>query len=113
VVISRGASTWSVRSSGIIGILPVRDRIQPVTLDHLVIDTAEQFVFAVKTPVRPVGSILRMIIFMGYHLDDRYAQLARDIMRRLPLLSRQTRRNPQQRNNPLHAKSLCGERKQQ
>jgi hypothetical protein len=35
-----------------------------------------------------------MIIFMGHDFDDRYAQLARDIMRRLPLLSRQTRRDP-------------------
>jgi hypothetical protein len=113
VVIGCGTGTWSVRPSGIVSILPVRDRIQSVTLDHLVIDAAEQLVFAVETPVRAVRPILRMIIFMGYHLDDRYAQLARDIMRRLPLLSRQTRRNPQQRNNPLHAKSLCGERKQQ
>ena len=112
-MISRGASTWSVRSSGIIGILPVRDRIQPVTLDHLVIDTAEQFVFAVKTPVRPVGSILRMIIFMGYHFDDHYAHLACDVMRRLTFLGRQTRRYPQQRNNALLAKSSRGERKLQ
>ena len=113
VVISRSAGTWSVRPSGVVGILSVRDRIQSVTLDHLVINAAEQFVFAVETPVRAVSSILRMIIFMGYHFDDRYAHLARDVMRRLAFLGRQTRRDPEQRNNLLLAKSPRGERKQQ
>ena len=50
---------------------------------------------------------------MGYHFDDRYAQLAREIMRLATFLGRETRRNPQQRHNLLHAKSLRGERKQQ
>jgi hypothetical protein len=113
VVISCGTGTWSVRPAGIIGILAVRDRIQLVTLDHLVIDAAEELVFAVETPVRAVRSILRMIIFMGHDFDDRYAQLTRDIVRRVTLLSRQTRRDPQQGNNPLHAKSSRGERQQQ
>jgi hypothetical protein len=113
VVISRSAGTWSVRPSGVVGILSVRDRIQPVTLDHLIINAAEQFVFAVEAPVRAVSSILRMIIFMGYHFDDHYAYLACDVMRRLTFLGRQTRRDPEQRNNPLLAKSPRGERKQQ
>jgi hypothetical protein len=113
VMIRCGAGTWSVRPSGIVGILPVRDRIQPMTLDHLVIDAAEQLVFAVEAPVRAVRPILRMIIFMGHHFDDRYAQLARDIMRRATFLGCETWRNSQQRHDPSRAKSLRGERKQQ
>jgi hypothetical protein len=112
-MISCGAGTWPIGSSGIVSILPVRDGIQPVTLDHLVVDATEQFVFAVEATIRPIRLILRMIIFMGFYLDDHDPDVASDLMRCAPLLGRETRRDAQQSHDPLDPKSPRSESKQQ
>jgi hypothetical protein len=113
VMISCGAGTWPIGSSGIVSVLPVRDGIQPVTLDHLVLDATEQFVLAVEATIRTVRLILRTIIFMGFHLDDQNPDVASDLMRCAPLLGRETWRDAQQCYDPLDPKSPRGESKQQ
>ena len=48
-------------------------------LGNPIIDPAEEFLLAVKTPIRPVRLILRTITFERHHLDEPYADLACDV----------------------------------
>jgi hypothetical protein len=111
IVVGGGTRTWSVRSPGIVGVLPVRNGIQPVLSGDLIIDPAEEFFLAVETPIRAVGLILRTITFVRHHLDELYADLARDLVGSIPLLGSQTRGYPEQGDNSLDAKDPRRERK--
>jgi hypothetical protein len=111
IVVGGGIRTWSVRSSGIVGVLPVRNGIQPVLLGDPVIDPAEEFFLAVETAIRTVGLILRTITLVRHHLDELYADLARGLVGSRPLLGSETRGYPQQGDNSLDAKDPRRERK--
>ncbi len=113
VVVGGGTRTWSVRSPGIVGVLSVRNGIQPVLFGDPIIDPAEEFFLAVETPIRPVGPILRTITFVRRHLDEPYADLARDPVGSTPLLGSKARGHPEQGDNSVGAKDLRRERKQQ
>ena len=95
------ARSWSVESPRIVGVFPVRDRVQLVAAGDLIIDPAEQLLFAVKATIWPVRLILRSITFMSHHLNERYADLACNFVRRTPFLGRQTGGDSQQRNDAL------------
>jgi hypothetical protein len=106
------ARSWSVESSRIVRVFSVRDRVQLVAAGDLIIDSAEQLLFAVKATIWPVGLILRSITFMSHHLNERYANLARNFVRRTPFLGRQAGGDSQQRNDGLVAQRARCECKQ-
>ena len=97
------ARAWSVESSRIVRVFPVRNRVQLVVADDLILDSAEQLLFAVKATIRPVRLILRSITFMSRHLNERYADLACNLVRRTPFFGPQTGGDSQQRHDPLVA----------
>jgi hypothetical protein len=80
VVVGGGSRTWSVWSPGIVGVLSVRNGIEPVLSRDPIIDPPEELFLAVETPIRSVGLILRTITLVRLHLDEPYADLARDIV---------------------------------
>jgi hypothetical protein len=90
MVVGGGTRTRSVRSPSIVGVLPIRDGIQPVTIGNPVIDPAEEFLLAVKATIGPVRLILRTITFVRHNLDEPYAHLARDLVGCTPLVGRET-----------------------
>jgi hypothetical protein len=110
-----GGSTraGSVRSPSVVGILPVRDGIQPVAVGNPVIDPAEEFLLTVKTTISPVRLILRTITFVCHHLDEPYAHLARDVMGGAALVGRETGGDSQQGDDPLRIKGAHCERQQE
>ena len=79
-MVAGGTRTWSVWSQGIVGILSVSNRIQPVLFGHAIVNPAEEFVLAVEAPIRPVGLVLRAITFVRHHFDQPYADLSRDVV---------------------------------
>jgi hypothetical protein len=111
IVVGGGTRTWSVRSPGIVGVLPVRNGIQPVLFGDPIIDPAEEFFLAVETAIRTVCLILRAITFVRHHLDELYADLARDLVGSIPLRGSETRGYPEQGDNSLDAKDSRRERK--
>jgi hypothetical protein len=111
IVVRGGTGTWSVRSPSIVGVLSVRDGIQAVPLGDLVIDPAEEFFLAVKAPIRPVRLILRTITLVRHHLDESYANLARDVVGGTPLLGSETGGHPEQGDNTVDTKDPRRKRK--
>jgi hypothetical protein len=97
------ARSWSVESTRIVRVFPVGDRVQLVVAGDLIIDSAEQLLFAVKATIWPVRLILRSITFMSHHLNERYADLACNLVRRTPFFGRQTGGDSQQRNDTVVA----------
>jgi hypothetical protein len=89
MVIRGRTGTWSVGPSSIVGVFPVRDRIQLVAVGDLILDPAEQLVLAEKAAIRPVRQILGAVTFVGRDLEKRYADLARDIMGGTTVLGRE------------------------
>jgi hypothetical protein len=85
-VVRGGTGTWSIRSPSIIGVLAVCNGVEAVLVGDPIVDPAEEFLFAVKTPIRPVRLILRAVTFVGCHLDEPYADLACDVVSSSPLL---------------------------
>jgi hypothetical protein len=112
IVVGGSTGTRSVRSPGIVGIFSVGNGIQPVLLGDLIIDPAEEFFFAVEASIRPIGLILRTITLVRHHLDEPYANVARDLVGCVSLLGSQTRGYPEQGDNSVDAQDLCRERKQ-
>jgi hypothetical protein len=102
-----GTRTWAIGSLRIVGVLAVRNGIQLVPLGNLIVDAAEELLFAVEAPIRSIRLILRSITFVRRDFNERYAHLARDIMCRTPLLGRQTWRYSEERHDPLRPKGLC------
>src|SRR5215217_6845342 len=80
MVVGGGASARSVRSPSIVGVLPVRNGVQPVLIGDPFLDPGEKLVLAVETPIGGVRLILRTITFVRHHLDERYADLARNVV---------------------------------
>jgi hypothetical protein len=89
MVIRGRTGTWSVGSSSIVGVFPVRDRIQSVAVGDLILDPAEQFVLTEETAIRSVRQILGAVTFVGRDLEKRYTDLVRDIMGGTTLLGRE------------------------
>jgi hypothetical protein len=110
IVVGGGTRTWSIRSPSIVGVLPVRDGIQPVTVGDPVIDPAEEFLLAEKTTISPVRPILRTVTFVGPHLDEPYADLACDFVCPAPLLGREAGGYAEQSDDPLRTKGAHCER---
>jgi hypothetical protein len=104
IVVGGGTGTWSVRTPRIVGVLAVRDGIQPVLFGDPIIDPAEEFFLAVETAIGTIGLILRTITLVRHHLDEYYADLARDLVGSVPFLGSQTRGYPEQGDNSLDAK---------
>jgi len=111
MVIRGSPGAWSVASSRIVGVFPVRDGVQVVTVGNLVFDPTEQLVLAVETAIRPVRLILGAITLMRRDLDERYAQLCRDIMCRTALLEGQAWRYTKQGKDAVDAQRPRSERK--
>jgi hypothetical protein len=103
MVIGGCAGSGSVGSPRIIGVFAVRDRIEPMPISDHLVDPAEQFVLAVETSVGAVRLVLRPIMLVRFHFNDRYADLACDIMRRNAFRGRKTRGHSEQRHNPIRA----------
>jgi hypothetical protein len=110
IVIDGGTRTWSIGSLSIVGVLPVGNGIQPVTVGYTVIDPAEEFLLAVETTINSIRLILRTITFVGHHLDQPYADLACDCVCTAPLLGREAGGHPEQSYDPLRAKGAHCER---
>lgn len=104
MVVGGSTRTWSVRSPSIVGVLPVRNGIQVVTVGDPVIDPAEEFLLAVETTISSVRLILRPITFVRHHLDELYADLACDIVGGSPLLGREAGRDSEECHDPPCAK---------
>ena len=85
-MIGGGAGTRSVRPASVVGVLPVRDGVQSVPIGDPFLDPGEEFFLAVETPIRPVRLIRRTITFVRHHLDERYADLACNVVSSTPLL---------------------------
>jgi len=99
------AGSWPVRSSSIVGVFAVRDRVQLIVIGDLIFDPVEQLVLAEKATVRTVRLIFRALIFVRFDLDDSYTDLACDIVRRRALLGSQTWGHSKQRHDSLRAES--------
>jgi hypothetical protein len=97
IVVGGGTRTWSIRSPSIVGVFPVRNGVQTVPVGDPFIDPAEELLFAVKTPIRPVRLILRAMTFERHHLDEPYAYLACDVVSSTPLLGGEAGGHPEQR----------------
>jgi hypothetical protein len=94
-----------VRSSSIIGVFPVRDRVQLIVIGDRIFDPAEQLVLAEKAAVRTIRLIFRALIFVRFNLDDSYTDLACDIVSRRALVGSQTRGHSKQRHDSRRAES--------
>jgi len=90
MVIRGRTRAWPVRSSGIIGVFPIRDGVKSISVGHLILDPAEELVLTEETTIRSVRLIFGAITFVRLDLDERYAHLARDIMRRSPFFGSKT-----------------------
>jgi hypothetical protein len=110
IVVGGGTRTWSIWSPSIVGVLPVRNGIKPVTVGDPVIDPAEEFLLAVKTTISPIRLILRTITFVGHHLDQPYTDLACDFVCTAPLLGREAGGYPEQSEDPLRTQGAYCER---
>jgi hypothetical protein len=89
MVIRGRTGTWSVGAPSIVGVFPVRDRIQLVAVGDLILDPAEQLVLTEETAIRSVRQILGAVTFVGRDLEKRYTDLVRDIMGGTTLLGRE------------------------
>ena len=63
------------RAADVIGVLPVRDRVQPQVRGDAGVDGGEQLVLAVVAAIRAVRPIGRPVTLAGLDLDHRHADL--------------------------------------
>jgi hypothetical protein len=113
IVVRGGTGTWSIGSPSIIGVLAVRNGVQAISVGDLIVDAAEELVFAMKTPIRPVRLILRAITFEGHHFDEPYADLACDVVSSTPLIGSEARGHPEQSYHAVDSKDPRREGKQE
>jgi hypothetical protein len=90
MVIHGRTGSRPVGSSSIISVFPVCDGIKLIAVGHLILDPGEQLVLAEETTIRSVHLILGAITFVRLDLNERYAQLARNIMGHSPFLGSKT-----------------------
>lgn len=81
-----GASAGPVWPFRVVSILAVRDGIKPMTGQHFIADTGEEFVFAVKAAIRAVGDVIESRALLGVHLNEIDPNVASDLMRRHALV---------------------------
>ncbi len=72
-MIAGRAGARPIRADGVIGVLAVGDGVEAVLGHHLVADSGEQLVLAVKAAVRSVRPVRGQIALVGGDLDQRDA----------------------------------------
>jgi hypothetical protein len=85
----RSAPPRPVGPAGVIGVLAVRDRYQPVLNDNLVGNPGEELVLAVEAAVRAVADVGPALALPGVHLHDLDAQVLGHAVRLLAFLGRE------------------------
>jgi hypothetical protein len=113
MVVGGGASARSVRSPSIVGVLPVRNGVQSVVIGDPFLDPGEKLVLAVETPIGGVRLILRTITFVRHHLDERYADLARNVVGSTAFLGSEAGGDAEESQHVAGTKYPCREGKEQ
>jgi len=112
-VLPRRAGARSVQAAGVVRVLAVGDRGEPVASNDLVGDPGEELVLAVEAPVGTVGPVCRVVPLVGRHLDDGGADEGGDVVRIRPFVGCEARRDAEDRDDLLGPGHLDGQGEEQ
>jgi hypothetical protein len=100
-VLGCGVGARPVGAACVVGVLPVRNGIQPVFGHQLVVDPGEQLVLAEEAAIRAVGAVFRAVALMGLDLDHGRTDEAGDFVGRGPFGAGQAGRDAENRDHPV------------